>query len=571
MLIANPLDLPYRVQAVTAGTTTTVFREAADPSLIRFGDRFLLFASMSGGFWHSSDLATWDFVATPTLPTMDYAPDVAIVDGALVVCASRAKENCDFYRSTDPFSGEWERIPGSHPFYDPALFQDEDGRLYLYEGCSPTRPIQGVELDPTTFERKGKPVGLIPPNSKHHGWERPGADWDPRRIERNTIQLFLWGKRPWIEGAWVTKHAGRYHLQYAAPATELNIYSNGSYVSDSPLGPFTYVPSSPFSSKPGGFIDAAGHGSTFQDAHGNWWHIASMRVSEAEAFERRLGVFPAGFDEDGRLFCDQRLADYPIEIPTALVEPRSLSGRLLRIVPDEVSASSEAAGHSASQAASEDIHSWWTPALEDAEPWVELTLPRGAVVSAIQVNTYEQGGALPPSMAETADGPSASGRRTVVSDVPAPFLLEVSTDGNDWDVVRDAFLDGRPHELIELPVPATLAAVRVRTRRSPLGVPLSVSGVRVFGGTEGAAPAAPTARAVRTSPLDAQVSWSPITGADEYVVRYGIAPDRLHSSWQTTATELRIGSLNAGQAYWVAVDAVNSSGIGQGSVVRVEG
>jgi hypothetical protein len=50
--ICNPIDLPYRVQQVVNGRRRRVFREPADPSVIRY----LLFASMSGGFWHSADL-----------------------------------------------------------------------------------------------------------------------------------------------------------------------------------------------------------------------------------------------------------------------------------------------------------------------------------------------------------------------------------------------------------------------------------------------------------------------------------------------------------------------------------
>jgi hypothetical protein len=35
-----------------------------------------------------------------------------------------------------------------------------------------------------------------------------------------------------LEGAWVTKHDGKYYLQYAAPGTEYNIYADGVYVSN---------------------------------------------------------------------------------------------------------------------------------------------------------------------------------------------------------------------------------------------------------------------------------------------------------------------------------------------------
>ena len=79
----------------------------------------------------------------------------------------------------------------------------------------------------------------------NHGWERFGRD------HRDTI-------KPFTEGAWMTKFNGRYYLQYGAPGTEYNVYANGTYVGDHPLGPFTYAPYNPVSYKPGGFVTRCG-------------------------------------------------------------------------------------------------------------------------------------------------------------------------------------------------------------------------------------------------------------------------------------------------------------------------
>ncbi|MCL2364951.1 MAG: hypothetical protein FWC71_09855 [Defluviitaleaceae bacterium] len=65
-IICNPLPLPYRYQAKHDGKGgAAMFREAADPTLIRFKSHYLLFVSMSGGFWYSQDLAEWHFKETP--------------------------------------------------------------------------------------------------------------------------------------------------------------------------------------------------------------------------------------------------------------------------------------------------------------------------------------------------------------------------------------------------------------------------------------------------------------------------------------------------------------------------
>lgn len=52
--------------------------------------------------------------------------------------------------------------------------------------------------------------------------------------------------KPYIEGAFMTKHNGTYYLQYACPGTQYNTYADGVYTSKSPLGPFTLQASNPF-------------------------------------------------------------------------------------------------------------------------------------------------------------------------------------------------------------------------------------------------------------------------------------------------------------------------------------
>lgn len=74
----NPLDIAYRYQDIrfsgTVGGTRlgepwrSVHREAADPSIVRYRDRYDMFVSMSAGFWHSTDLLRWEYRATAELP-----------------------------------------------------------------------------------------------------------------------------------------------------------------------------------------------------------------------------------------------------------------------------------------------------------------------------------------------------------------------------------------------------------------------------------------------------------------------------------------------------------------------
>jgi xylan 1,4-beta-xylosidase len=573
--VCNPIDIPYRFQELTVGPFyRRVVREGADPSLIRFRDRYYLFVSMSKGFWHSTDLRDWEFVATPTLPNYDYAPDVRVIDDLLVVCASHPTKNGNFYRTADPLGGEWEVIEGTFTFWDPNLFQDDDGRVFFYWGCSDKTPIQGVELDRQTFRQLGEPVAIVRSDIAAHGWERRGRDFDPANNKQSLLLKPFVSSNPFIEGAWMTKHAGRYYLQYSAPGTEMHTYSDGYYTAESPLGPFTYAPSSPFSSSPGGFMPGAGHGSTLQDEHGNWWHVATMRISKNFMFERRIGIWPAGFDADGVLFCNQEFADYPSTIPDGPADPWSLSAKHMLLNPRAAAtASSSDPQHGPALAVDEDATTWWVAA--DAAPgqWVQSELPADAVVHAVQVNVAEHD--LRPVVKRSRRDTTLTAlwQRYIEDGEPATELLvQLSDDAQDWSTVYDSRTTGasRSHPFIELDQPRTARYVRVTGFSQPYGGRFAVSGLRVFGRGAGEPPAAAAASARRTGPLNADVSWAAVAGVQGYHLRYGLAADKLYASWQLDArTSHDLGALNAGHEYWVAVDSFNENGITRGTPVRI--
>jgi xylan 1,4-beta-xylosidase len=371
----------------------------------------------------------------------------------------------------------------------------------------------------------------------------------------------------------MTRHEGRYYLQYSAPGTELNTYADGYFVGDGPLGPFTYAPQSPFSFKPAGFANAAGHGSTFQDRHGNWWHTASMRISRAYMFERRLGLFPAGFDSDGVLFCNQEFADYPMPMPEGPVDPWSITPPWMLLSFDcPATASSSASGHSPALAVNEDIRSWWTPA--DAQPghWLTIDLGEHATTHAIQVNLAEHKMRAPKRPRSETHQTALWRRYLDMEEHAAEFLLEMSADGQTWTVIEDTrgTSTGRTHHYVELERPSTNRYVRLSGFEQPYGGAFAVSGLRVFGHRAVSLPDAVTPAVSRIGPLDAKVSWRADPAADGYNVRYGLAPDKLYTCWGVRGQAERVlSSLNAGHDYWVAVDAFNGGGVTRGEPVRI--
>lgn len=577
-IICNPLDLAYRYQDVrTPFAGRSVHREAADPTVVFFRGRYFMFASMTRGFWHSDDLVEWTLQPSERIPAIDYAPDVREVDGALLFTASR-RTNGRFFRSRDPLADDFEEVAASDiAFWDPDTFQDDDARLYLYWGCSHKDPIQGVELDRQTLQRNGEPVPLIAADPEARGWERTGDDYVPvvrRGLMGKVMDAYI-GDAPFIEGAYMNRVGDRYHLQYAGPGTQFNTYADGSFVGDGPLGPFEYDPHSPFSSKPGGFITGAGHGSTFQDRHGNWWHVATMRVAVNADFERRLGLFPAGFDADGVLFCNQNFADFPMQVPDRAFDPwrEASPGWMLLSHRAAATASSAADGHGPELATDESVRTWWVAGSDRPGEWLQLDLGAESTVHALQINLADHKlAARAPKRRDLAK--ATFGKRAVFPDSqPTEVRVELSVDGVEWTVVHDTIgtREDAPHAFIVLPEAHRARFARVTSGAMPFGGAFAVSGLRVFGFAEVSLPDPVEARGERRDPRTASLRWDAAPGAVGYNVRYGISPDKLYHSWLVyERTDLDVGSLNAGHSYWFAVDSFNGAGVTLGAVVRLD-
>ncbi|MDR6318633.1 hypothetical protein J3R03_002829 [Actinoplanes couchii] len=513
----------------------------------------------------------WIYRPTTKLPPLDYAPDVREVNGALLISASRKGESSPFFRSVDPLADDFTRVsPGDFPFWDPSLFQDDDGRLYLYWGCDDREPIRGVELD-AGLHPIGEPADLLGADVESRGWERAGENYrrsEPKTEAERLLPAFRAG--PFIEGAWMTRVNDRYYLQYAGPGTQWNSYADGYATSDSPLGPFTYDRHSPFSSVPGGFITGAGHGSTFQDRHGNWWHAATMRISVNHPFERRIGIFPAGFDDDGVLFCNQNFADYPARWPDGPFDPwaRQEPEWMLLSYRTTVTCSSYASGHPATDAVNEDVRTWWAASGPGAGEWLQLDLGAARDVSAIQVNLadHQLAGQAPPVTEGQQFG--LTWRGLYADHDPAGYRLQGSADGDTWTTLHDGSGD-RPHGFFVLDGPAPIRYVRVTALRMPFGGTFAVSGLRVFGRGNGTPPAAVMPRAVRAEPRTARLTWPAAPTAQGYNVRYGSTPGKLYRSWLVyDRTELEVPTLNAGEDTWFAVDTFNENGVTPGEPVR---
>jgi hypothetical protein len=575
---ANPVDVDYRYNFEQINQQIS-YRTGADPVIVRHQEAYYLFMTLADGYWRSTNLLDWKFITPSRWPFASVVAPAAISDGDRLILLPSVTRPDPIMVSRDPASGRLDFLTRRLPElprpesaeraqdtqretfppgpWDPALFKDDDGRWYLYWGSSNTFPLYGIEFDMRDVDSQqriryvGKPRELITLHPKQHGWERFGQDHEGE--DRPT----------YIEGAWMTKHGGRYYLQYGAPGTEYNVYATGTYVSNHPLGPFEYVPYNPVGYKPGGFVHGAGHGNTFQDAHGNWWNTGTPWIGYNWTFERRIALFPAAFSDDGQMSVNTRFADFPHYMPDGkFTDPESLfTGWMLLSYRKLATASSTLEPTSqetfgAARATDEDPRTFWVAAAN--EPGQTLTVDLGArkTVRAVQVNYADY----------------QSGRYGDAPDIYTEFTLESSLDGKRWTPLARTGPErrDRPNAYFQLPQP--VRARYVRYVHGHVGAAhLAISDLRVFGDAGGSAPAAPAdVKAVRPEPRMMTVSWRRVRGAVGYNVRWGIRPDRLNHCYQVFSdrgTTLDVRSLNSGVRYHVAVEAFNENGVSELSKV----
>ena len=593
--LCNPVNINYRYQFnmdPRLHGKMQICREAADPSMILFHGRYYIFASMTLGVWVSDDLAHWENHRLPKeLPLYDYAPDVRVMGDWVYFCASRREENCDRYRTKDILNGPYEKIEGSFPFWDPNLFIDDDGRVYFYWGCSNITPIWGVELDPQTMQPISEKRVLVEGHPFEVGYERVGEDNSQLPASEAEIDAAyaafhkrqgisedqvpeqvkplirgMFSRKPYIEGAWMDKQNGRYYLQYACPGTQYNTYSDGVYVSSSPLGPFTLAGNNPYSYKPGGFLPGAGHGSTMQDEKGAWWHTATMRISMNHDFERRVGVWPAGFDADGELFCNQRYGDWPMTVEG---DPWRDPAWMLLSAGKKATASSFTEGHEPEKATEENVQTWWRASTTDRTEWLQIDLGRDFDVHAIQINFADDKIDI-PCPGQVVGGSQA--RYIEERDLTTQWKLTGSADGKDWFVIEDkshAQTD-LSHDLILREEGIRVRFLRLSDMAVPYGQQPCVSGLRVFGLGHDEKPTVPAFTARRESDLDMTVSIEAQKNTLGYNILFGNSPEKLYHSYMVfQAGEKRVGALIKGRDYFVRVDAFNESGITEGTCIQL--
>ena len=580
----NPINIDYGYTPIPNFSEWGRHRATADPVIVNYKNDYYLFSTNQWGYWWSNDMLNWHFISRKFLRpwnagTYDElcAPAIGVIGDTMIVFGSTYTSKFTIWMSTNPKGNDWKPLVDSFAIggWDPDFFTDDDGKLYMYNGSSNKFPLYGIELNRKTMEPIGTRKEMYLLEDWRYGWQRFGEHMDNTFLD------------PFIEGAWMTKHNGKYYLQYGAPGTEFSGYADGVVVGDDPLGPFT-AQSDPLSMKLGGFARGAGHGSTFMDNDKNYWHISTIMLSVKNNFERRLGIWPAGFDKDGVMWCNTAFGDYPHRLPNpskggtressklggtsntseSEIPPSggggagSFTGWMLLNYNKPIAVSSTLGGYHANNANDEDIKTYWSATSGNKGEWIQTDLGSVSTVNAIQINY--------------ADQDVDSNRLGKINDQYHQYILRYSIDGKKWNVLVDKNNNKTdvPHEYVELATPVQARFIKLENIHMPTGK-FAISGLRVFGNGNGAKPDEVKTFFVLRTEKDKRsgwIKWGPVNNAFAYNIYYGTAPDKLYNCIMVLQNnEYWFKGMDKLKTYYFSIEAINENGVSKRSeTIKVE-
>ena len=542
IVMANPLNLKYLFEE-----GGTVHRTCADPVIVLYHDKYYLFSSHASGYSWSDNLRDWThrFSEMPLVKT--WAPAVMVYDDYIYYMGFGDKR---VYRTKDPENDKWEQVTWSELVDkgDPDYFVDNDGKTYYLWGCSAGGAMQGQEFDPRTFKPITDVKDLMPANGKRLGWEVPG-DWNEKTNENG-----------WNEGVSMVHEGDYYYFFYATPGTEYTTYCSGAYVGKSPLGPFEPMVGAPYAIKPAGFFTGGGHGHPFKDRYGNHWYVASLIIGAREHYERRIGIFPAFHNKDyGHVIMDD--FDKPFVVPNRKVDFEKESILLdmnLLSSNKKMTASSWKGDMTPEKAADDYIRSWWSANSGNSGEWLQMDLGHTMNVQAIQVCFTDED----------------FNSRRYDNNIPLyKYIVEGSTDGNNWHTIADRSNNNKDQILELLETNDNVRYIRVTNRTNFNPGKFAVTELRVFGKDNVATPGA-VGNFNATRGEDSrriQFSWDPVDNAEGYIIRWGATQDRMDHASRVYGTSYDYGFFDTMSDYYVSVQPFNEAGLGENSrIVKIE-
>ncbi len=427
----NPLPKEY---TYTNGNQIT---NIGDPFLFTYDGKYYMTATETGnyyGLYKSEDLSKWEKLTNIFYCSGSdgwvrgslWQPEIVVGDDGMFYLYYCGINDANSLRIgvavSDKITGPYVDVHNAPLFdlgyanIDPHLFQDDDGKLYLYysRDCSENvvdghhvSQIYVVEMDDYTHVKE---------NAQHIKLTTPEQQWE----------LLNNAEYQWNEGPDMLKHDGTYYLFYSGGFYGDRSYAMGYATSDSPLGPFVKYEGNPIISSTEN-ATGPGNNSFFHTLDGkelfNAYHTHTV-VSIAGG-NRKLNIDRCGFRKDGTFYMNG---------PTTTAQPAPSGESALKSVTGDftVTASSTAKGNPEnlldgefSATPSGTKHEWCAADGEKGKITIDLGSER-AVDSLFLYRAYEDT-SVPRTLKITFSDGSVIKDVTFSSDAAEPTILYFDT------------------------------------------------------------------------------------------------------------------------------------------------
>jgi hypothetical protein len=314
-----------------------------------------------------------------------------------------------------------------------------------------------------------------------------------------------------------------------------------------------------------------------------------MIISVKNTFERRIGIWPAGFDSDGVMYCNTAFGDYPhyvrppkspggglsntqpslkqnvnisgtsksgisaqVTPPPGEPEGAAFTGWMLLNYNKPVQVSSTLGGDAANNAVDEMIKTYWSATSGNNGEWIQTDLGAVSTVHAIQINYADQD--VDSSFLGKSSG------------VYHQYKLHYSTDGKKWTVLIDKSKNKTdvPHDYVALEKPVQARYIKLENIHMPTGK-FAISGLRVFGNGNGTRPDSVKTFVVLGTEKDkrsAYIKWSPVDNAYAYNIYYGTEPGKLYNCFMVYSNnEYWFKAMDLKKPYYFTIEAINENGV----------
>jgi len=242
-----------------------------------------------------------------------------------------------------------------------------------------------------------------------------------------------------------------------------------------PLGPFAKQRRNPILIAGEGVVNGTAHHSIVEGPGKTLWCFYTTRVRNEANCERRIGMDPAGIDENGELFVAGP-TETPQYAPGLRPDPARENGTGLAPLSVDcwATASSSSEGRDPVYAVDNSVNTWWQAAGEPPQ-WLEVDLRGEYLIHSARTMFADRGLDYKAGV------------------VPAPYRYRIlgSRDDKTWELLCDKSANAEErHIVLDRFTPAWCRRALLEILAVPPGMKTAVWEFTVFGWPQGDEPAA---------------------------------------------------------------------------------